>query len=121
MRNIEFRGKRIDTGEWIYGWLVNNKNDDCGIELKMSFTTYIVVKETVGQYTTGKDKNGKKMYKGDIVRRGRSIGLIEWDGLNYCWIVTWKKRKDGMDMLNGCEKKLEIIGNIYDNPELKEE
>lgn len=140
IREILFRGKRADDGKWIEG-LLAYCNFNHGIEKAIyvatelgSITPYKIKQETVGQYTGLKDKNGKKIFEGDIVctrfpkeceHAGNicSIGDIQFrDGIFGIEWTQWKNdtfwglRRIDEDF----HKEIEIIGNIYDNPELLE-
>ena len=137
MQEIEFRGQRIDNGEWVYGFLyqiplpsgvgcmiltTDNYHEDNSIDPKyhLAFTLWVdlfpVKPETVGLFTGLLDKNGKKMFEGDIITFER--GRISVDGV-------WKKDKVKRTVtfnggrFNICDlsiviDKIEIIGNIHD-------
>ena len=133
MREILFRGKRLDNGEWVYGYYVHIGPVSCQrAYIIPEYTSAIYVKEvdpsTVGQYTGLKDKNDKQIFEGDIVSTdiARPYLIVEFrDG---CFMFNCNDGgKDYYDiMLPILEdaqteyKYGEIIGNIHDNPELLE-
>lgn len=139
MREILFRGKRIDNGEWIYGDLRQYSKKHIGI---YSFELQQIVRgidpSTVGQYTGLKDKNGKRIFEGDMFedRREDMYAVVifkdgcfrlEWYGITGAWMEYgfdecgggWGKVEcESFDMYH--IESFEIIGNIHDNPEVLE-
>lgn len=136
MREILFRGKRksINKGEWIYGSFVEDTDlNACCIRDK-SLVYELVDRETVGQYTGLTDKNGKKIFEGDIVSTKYKLGrggyyVFEvYYNENLCQFAltinsgsyTKNKQYDWLQLTSLKANKVEIIGNIHDNPELLE-
>ncbi|MFR2137249.1 MAG: YopX family protein [Pseudoruminococcus massiliensis] len=128
MREYLFRGKRKDNEEWVYGDLWCNpygKRVVCIVSpINNQGTTggNGVDTETVGQYTGLTDKNGKKIFEGDILRFGDDGEYLNyevvWFGNRWVVIQCGISGTDDLDMFF-CESS-NIIGNIYDNPELLE-
>ena len=123
MRTIKFRGKDIETGEWLY---VDLRNKESVTEVFIATIHRCNVKInpiTVGQFTGLLDKNGKEIYEGDIIieklRRARKDGErlvicfddFEWQGKNANGVTT------SLSLLLEYHT-IEVIGNIHDNPEL---
>lgn len=125
MREILFRAKRVDNGEWVEGDFVSNKYILQGYRVERGFVvpynTFEVIPETVGQYTGLTDKNGKKIFEGDIVRWTTStyypIVIVEFfDG---AFVIKNRGNHIKAPLYHYC-RLVEVIGNIHDNPELLE-
>lgn len=123
MREILFRGRQIDNAEWVEGDLsrcvVVGETHICRIEGNLSTTIHRIDPETVCQYTGLTDENGRKIFEGDIVSGvfdgGRIIGFIKY-GSNAGYYIE----RSGLYgiLLDNAQDWLEIVGNIFDNPEL---
>jgi uncharacterized phage protein (TIGR01671 family) len=134
MREILFRGKETFNGEWVEGyyefgydaeteepthymWVLNHTEKYSDM--------FMVIPETVGQYTGLTDRNGKKIFEGDIVKAQDNlitspfcdgiIGKIVYDECAY--FIEPKNPMDSQRLFNECAE-YEVIGNIHDNPEL---
>lgn len=125
MREILFRAKRIDDGKWIDGDLtrcvVVGETHIRRIEENLSTTTHRVDPETVCQYTGLTDKNGRKIFEGDIIKYNMSngIGMVEWyHGAYTGWYVD-DTRMGEQQFTNEMWNKCEVIGNIFDNPDFR--
>lgn len=130
MREILFRGKRVDNGEWVEGGLLydSEQNESYIAEHFEDKAAYIreVDAETVGQYTGLTDKNGTKIFEGDIVTTDIKRPYLIVEFRNGCFMFNCNDGgEDYYDiMLPICKEPLnkyeygEVIGNIHDNPEL---
>ena len=119
-REILFRGKTDD--EWVYGDLGHLKNA-ITITKRNFIYPYIVMPETVGQYTGLNDKNNVKIFDGDIVTvenpniSDDEYGIVKFDNDGAMFIVEFDTFT--VDFGNNIDgNQCEIIGNIFDNPEL---
>ena len=122
MREILFRGKRIDNGEWVYGNLVRGCDEKYAYIVEFGnkelCRNYINVKpDTVGQYTGLDDKCGNKIFEGDILDGLCGLHIVYFDDSFACF--DWKNAigKQG-ESFSGFADDYEVIGNIHDNPEL---
>lgn len=106
MRTIKFRGKAYSSGGWVYGYYFYDtllKSHWIGCDDDLSE----VDPETVGQFTGLLDKNGKEIFEGDVLK----------GGIYKSYIVKWDNEENGFNV-NYHALKYEVIGNIFDNPEL---
>lgn len=127
MREIIFRGKRKDNGEWVYGNLITD-GEDVFILVKEDLLkgldvggwidgaqSYEVIPETVGQYTGLTNKNGTKIFEGDILKGLYANGNAEVEMINGSWAGYAGK---GWTDIGYVVERVEVIGNAHDNPEL---
>ena len=113
-RQILFRGKRECDNSWEYGYV---SWFNCTIGLRYFLNNNIAITETIGQFTGLFDKNGNKIFEGDVYSMGEK---------NILYVVIFDKsqfigKQVGNRSLAGLEywkSDIEIIGNIHDNPEL---
>lgn len=131
MREIFFRGKRADNGEWVYG----NYYHCCGTAYGATFIVvndfgFIeVIPHTVGQYTGLTDKNGKKIFEGDIIQYKTEYDVAPIysyvvycaDTYDYPAFDLEQHAYETNGLQSACRECLcEVIGNKWDNPELLE-
>lgn len=130
MRERISRGKRVDNNEWVEGFYVNVPEH---YKQEMSGKSYIVsinnglfmevISETVGDYTGLTDKNGKKIFEGDIVSSNKRK---TWIGRGKVWFgngAFWCGEREWAKLLRMVcleDEQAVVIGNVHDNPELLE-
>lgn len=124
MRTIKFRGKGRITGNWFYGNLYIDMYGRTHI-FSLEVGALEVEAETVGQFTGLCDCNGKEIYEGDVLRLWNSpsgVCEVKWnESLAAFCIRFFGEVEIGTISLGEwviCERKVEVIGNMFDNPEL---
>ena len=136
MREVLVHGKRADNGEWIEGDLLqikyyNKPIIECKIMPQTPVSSaYPVLSETIGQFTGLTDKNGVRIFEGDICRFKRfndvQVGKIIFNETTASFVMKYQSivgaygEKATHKMLLSVCDDIEIIGNIHDNPELLE-
>lgn len=137
MREILFRGKRTDNGEWVEGELIHavpSGMPGIRIPARTALQIYSVIPETVGQFTGLTDRNGKRIFEGDIIRyitpdTARATGVVRFGeygtggtigiGFHVEWVAGegtgWLRRDIGFWAKY---RDIEVISNIHDNPGL---
>lgn len=124
MREILFRGKRTDNGEWVVGSLICWDDGSCLIETgSLLEPQYAIDSDTVGQYTGLTDTNGKMIFERDICKglflHGLEVlSVVDFEGGAFG--LRWNR--GGVSVFSAftsiCNVSFEVIGNSYDNPEL---
>src|SRR5690554_2023207 len=142
-REIKFRGKRINNGQWVYGGYHKHtkrqvcpvgddklKDEDiCHVIVQSGFADWNMPKpleaievdpKTIGQFTGLKDKSGQEIYEGDVVKYGDTIHEVVFEQRNntaYFGLTYSPEETRSFGHYQDLQQ-IEIIGNIYENPEL---
>lgn len=125
MREILFKAKRKDNGEWVVGDLLHTGDVDAVLISDCYSQLYRCDSDTICQYTGLNDKNGKKIWENDICE-------MVYNGIVHTYVIVWDKDELDFKGTNGkenygrnyeylgCCEEIIVIGNIFDNPELLE-
>lgn len=132
-----YNAKRADNGQWVQGNLVYSEDSEDGWETLIiptrdsnMFTEgsskgnlgfenwYRVYQDTICQCTGLKDKNENLIWENDIIKDNVIYGVVRWDEVNARYIVD--DREDGYQDYSEWWHECEVIGNIFDNPDLLE-
>jgi uncharacterized phage protein (TIGR01671 family) len=136
MHEILFRGKRKVCDEWVYGFPFISRKGEYKIKWYDGYygssKTSEIYPESVGQFTGLTDKNGKKIFEGDVVHIIGNQAVEDWKNVDYNALIAFLDGGfcaiDGTIEEHGFRRyalarmdfDLEVIGNIHDNPELLE-
>lgn len=140
MREILFRGKTLNTGKWVEGYYCKHPNQFVGFLEPYIFvpsydaekeigscTAYPIVQDTVQQFTGLFDRNGRKIFEGDIVQyslmtcpENKQFGCVKFYAGEF-YMESAFGEETFMSSLSDDDYTYEVIGNIVDNPELLEE
>ena len=123
MRDILFRGKRLDNGEWVEGDLVHSAykiGDTCVGTYGSSLGMHQVDPSTVGQYTGLMDKNGERIFEGDVLTVDGEDGFFALEFQEDTARFVMSGDSIVVDFDNFWSYEVEVMGNIHDNPELLE-
>lgn len=128
-REYLFRGKRSKDGKWIYGLLTKDQLGHYRIQFDVRFFTNVVDSDSVGQFIGRTDKNGTKIFDGDIISVNGVVNklvtyidgyacfcLANTNELNSKYMSPWQQVDPGW--WNEFGREIEVIGNIHDNTEL---
>ena len=125
MRIIKFRGKKPSNGDWVYGIFVSSKVIEPAIYFQtgngaVKTMDWVYVKgDTVGQFTSLYDKNGKEIYEGDILKVQGTDEKLEVRFVRGVFAFLWNGNLDDEAPINApTQEWAEVIGNIHDNPKL---
>ena len=130
-----FKGKRVDNGEWVIGDLITNvffrlgqsipyilcpdkAKYDCFEDFTEGNGIFEVRPDTICRCTGLNDKKGNLIWKNDIVKVTVIYGVVKWDYANARYVID--DREDGYQDYSEWWQETEVIGNIFDNPELLE-
>lgn len=129
MREIEFRAKSKVTGEWVIGDLVQFDDNSICIRNWIDVGCHEVIPDSVGEYTGLEDKNGRKIFEGDILQAGDRHHsyrfVVKFGEYDECHVGFYAECPSEDFYRNDlawwvCNRNAVVVGNLFDNPELVE-